>query len=191
MSDPFFITGLPRSRTAWLANLFTTEWTLCFHDRIGEFIDDTGAVLDFAKFQESFHVPGGILGDSDSGLMPYIQAIDEAFPTSRWAVIERPFEEAMESLKRVCAAGPWAGAFRYSDEAVKVMSDQWDRGRQMLRARGALFVPFCTLSDIGVLCKLSGHLLPGMPFNRNRAKLLRRLKIEAVAELHPMARIRP
>ena len=31
----FFIAGLPRSRTAWLANLLTTKDSFCFHEVIG------------------------------------------------------------------------------------------------------------------------------------------------------------
>ena len=32
MKNIFFITGLPRSRTAWLANWFTYGHTFCFHE---------------------------------------------------------------------------------------------------------------------------------------------------------------
>jgi hypothetical protein len=62
---PFFITGLPRSRTAWLANFFTTDHSFCYHD-----ISRVGSVWAILESTSSDFV-----GDSDSGLLTLVDSL--------------------------------------------------------------------------------------------------------------------
>ncbi len=55
----FLIIGLPRSRTAWLANFLTTDQTLCYHDKLAD-------CTTFNDLKGMYSHK--ILGDADTGL---------------------------------------------------------------------------------------------------------------------------
>ena len=61
----FFITGLPRSRTAWMANFFTTQGNFCFH----EGIDGCESLEDYSEKLKSDDYVN--IGDSNT-YYPYI-----------------------------------------------------------------------------------------------------------------------
>lgn len=87
----FFITGLPRSRTAWFANFFTTGGSFCYHEALNHYPNKgalTGAMTG-AKFY---------YGNSDSAL-PFTK-FQEWFnaPT---VIIERNADEVIESLYKL------------------------------------------------------------------------------------------
>lgn len=87
MLTPFFITGLPRSGTAWLANLFTTGKTLCFHE------PDPRDVVTAINAQ-----PGRRVGASDPTLVRKYSQIVKLWPDARWLYVARPLEDCFASL---------------------------------------------------------------------------------------------
>lgn len=94
MSDRFFITGFPRSRTAWLANLLTYGNSFCYHDvMLGlDRIEQLRERLDRA--------PARNVGISDPANLYYWRQLREWYPDAKWVVIHRSFEEAQKaSLK--------------------------------------------------------------------------------------------
>jgi hypothetical protein len=114
----FFITGLPRSRTAWLANFFTTGPSYCAHDALLG-CADLGA---FAKRMES--LPGSIRGDSDSGLALFAPALMARYPDARWAVVQRSPDEVAESLHRMPAYPGLERTTRSEAQAVVEMTQR-------------------------------------------------------------------
>lgn len=90
---PFFITGLPRSGTAWLANLFTTGKTLCYHEPSPNLV-----------VQTMNRHPGRRVGASDSSLVRRFAEVTTAFPSARWLYVARPIEETVKSLMAFTAA---------------------------------------------------------------------------------------
>ena len=66
----FFITGLPRSRTAWLASFFTGNNSFCYHEilRVSSGFDD--AIRKLSHRKEMY------VGNSDSSLPIWIDKID-------------------------------------------------------------------------------------------------------------------
>ena len=88
----FFICGTPRSRTAWLANLLTTDNTYCFHELLAEY-------SDMANIERCFIETGKqIVGNSDSGNTLLIDKLKAKFPTSKIVVIKRDKAEVVKSL---------------------------------------------------------------------------------------------
>ena len=87
--EPFFITGLPRSRTAWMAAFLTGDGVLCHHE-----------LMKFCKtkaeFYRSFDHPSLRIGNSDSGLM--MTDFQNVFPDSPTVIIERPLDDVLQSL---------------------------------------------------------------------------------------------
>lgn len=87
----YFITGLPRSRTAWFAALFSaSKDCFCFHDGL----NGCRTVEELKIRLESR--PERHVGDSDSGLM--ILDLERLFPDAKVVLIKRDVEECRESL---------------------------------------------------------------------------------------------
>lgn len=86
----FFITGLPRSRTAWLANFMSSGKSICYH----EGIDGCHSIEDY---QKKMSINGyKYIGDSDTGLP--ILDFQPIYPDSPVVIIRRDKQEVAESL---------------------------------------------------------------------------------------------
>lgn len=94
----FFITGLPRSRTAWFSVATSGARSVCYHEpthHIGSF----GQLREF--WEPSF---GMATGMSDSALCPQLPRIlSDIGP--RTLIVERPLEESLFSFSA------WAGKY--------------------------------------------------------------------------------
>lgn len=103
-SKPFIITGLPRSRTAWLSVLFACNGVKCIHDASGYNSEDELIEL-IASDSNSMY------GIVDSGLLinGYFQNLHKKI-TERWGrpkvgVIERNVMECIGSLADAAELG--------------------------------------------------------------------------------------
>lgn len=90
----FFITGLPRSRTAWWANLMSTGDSLCTHEP-GLAAEDW---LDKYRPKETARWPR-YLGNSDGTMLASWREVQARFPGAPWLVLDRPTEEAREATR--------------------------------------------------------------------------------------------
>jgi hypothetical protein len=119
----FFITGLPRSRTAWFANYFTYGEHLCFHDLTARCRE----VRDMEDWLKSFD---GWCGNADSGLMAIAPDVARRYPGARWLLVDRSPAEVARSL----GANPWEvlhmerlkDAVRNTDNVFEVGFDEID-----------------------------------------------------------------
>ncbi len=89
MSSPFFIVGLPRSRTAWFAEYFTAMGHKCHHE-----------FLKYCKSKDDFYneMAKGV-GDSDCMLS--LTDFQEKFPSAPTLIIHRPISSVMQSAQRL------------------------------------------------------------------------------------------
>jgi hypothetical protein len=90
---PFFCTGLPRSRTAWLSIVATTPRSVCAHEPSKDFanFDELKAAWTAPRAHPEF------VGVSDSGLGLQIdRVLDEIQP--RTLIVERDMEQVRHSL---------------------------------------------------------------------------------------------
>lgn len=110
----FFVLGLCRSRTAWLANFLTYNGNYCHHEGLNG-CHTVNSYID--KLQ--------IDGDSGTGLM--LIDIEKHFPDSPKVIIERDIEDII----------PWAHE-NYGDAGVKVLYDQ----KEKLDKINGLRIPF-------------------------------------------------
>ena len=92
MSTPFFITGLPRSRTAWFAIATSTDRSVCHHEpHYGDF--ETAAELWAMQSRYEF------VGIADAGLGMHLRRIlDEVGP--RTLIIDRDPMAVASSLRK-------------------------------------------------------------------------------------------
>jgi hypothetical protein len=92
----FFITGLPRSRTAWLAVAATTPTSICVHEPIRD-------VSSFEQLRDAWLSSNAMeAGVADSGLGLYIdRVIREVAP--RTLIVERRFSDVLRSFEAYMA----------------------------------------------------------------------------------------
>lgn len=159
---PFFITGLPRSRTAWFANLFTTDSTLCFHEPaepVGQLIQSH---------------PGARIGVSCSGLVFRFRELSDKYPLARWLYVERDRNQALESL------------LRFTREQVAIESRHFEQvfdwhaaaSAEMKRHLGVLVVRFEDLNRESVIRQAWAHLLPETQFPAGRWSILEGFNVQ-------------
>jgi len=163
MKIPFYITGLPRSRTAWLSVLFTTEHVTCHHEAI-RFCDHFGQYLDLMS---GF----GVDGDSSSGLIPVAEKVIAYWPESPWLIVNRePNECAASAAKLLNIELQQAMAMAYADR----------KKLDAINPRRVMRIDFKQLDDETTVREAWEFLLPGTPFNAARYHVLNELRIEPI-----------
>lgn len=157
----FFITGLPRSRTAWLAAFLTTARTMCYHEPSVKMqrLEDIGDLYDHPG-HEYTHV-----GISDSALGFWAESVLEMYEP-RTLVVIRNVNDVKESLADLGVPGG-----ELCDELVS-------RLMPLHRDPLVLCVPFSALDDERVIQNVWFHLLPGVPFDVTRWREFAKLNIQ-------------
>ena len=85
----FMVLALPRSGTAWVANLLTTDSSLCIHEA---FMDHSINDLDTRPHD-------GMLGIAETSAFTKVDEINQH--SAKKLVIERPFNEVNESIAKL------------------------------------------------------------------------------------------
>jgi hypothetical protein len=93
--DYGFITGLPRSGSAWIANYLSYGDTMVLHDAWKSYAPDVLKVK-FSMFKD---IKAG--GAADAGNLFLLSEIDKEFPDAKWVLITRPQEEIEASCKNI------------------------------------------------------------------------------------------
>ena len=152
----FFITGLPRSRTAWMAAFMTAGNAVCLHEpRNWKAMWES----DGAKF----------VGISDSGLGFQMQSIIDAYEP-RILIIDRPIEEVEASLAALNTGLPRTN---FCEILHKNLS-KFNTGESNI-----LRVPYHLLNDELTMQKIFWHLTPGECFDEGRFRAMRDVNIQA------------
>jgi hypothetical protein len=121
VSQKFFITGLPRSRTAWLANLLSYgDKSFCFHEAVRRATD-----LE-AQFKLYDSVTHDLVGDSSCGLLLNWQEVSARYPDARWVIIRRDPQQVLESSRR---AFPW---LKVTADAIRDLAGRLREARNAL-----------------------------------------------------------
>jgi hypothetical protein len=89
-----FITGLPRSGSAWLANYLSYGNCMFLHDAWKH-----GSPDEIKQKFESSSVYAS--GTADPANVMLLDKIDKSFPDAKWVVITRPVEEVKESCEAI------------------------------------------------------------------------------------------
>lgn len=166
LSVPFFVTGYPRSGTAWFANFLTCTPAYCLHE--GTLLGpQVGLWLLEGKFK----------GLSDSMLLN-TKLIDEN-PDSPVVLIDRNRREAQESLAK------------FSGQPVEVFDTVFDileSRMDWLRNRPkTLVIPFKDFTKHAP--DVWAHLLPTIPYDTLRGKFLSDFNVQQ--DLHKILALGP
>lgn len=163
--EPFFITGLPRSRTAWLANLFSYENSFCFH----EALKHCSEVKDIKKVFNG--VDKKYVGDSDSGLPFFIDEVLDLFPDSKLVLVSRGVSEVIESLEKVF---PDYSRLKIEKLVIKTQ----DAINNMVDKYKPFILDFKDLNDMGACKLLWEYCVPGIVFDERRWEMLNLMNVE-------------
>jgi len=171
MTRYFFITGLPRSRTAWCSNLFTAGRVYCFHDA-------SRMVTEPPKLHEIVHesrVDADFIGTSDNGLPLTPSSLNwylERDPEVPVVVIRRPQDEVVRSLYKLHQG-------QIPVKALVQMTDVALAGIKLISSMtNCMEVKFSDLDSMNVLEGMWKHLIPRVPFDMQRAAALRGLNVQ-------------
>jgi len=170
MADYFFITGHPRSRTAWLSNLFTTGRVVCVHDatRMVKKLPHLDEVLSEARYDADY------IGASCNGLPLFPECLEsflEGQDRLPIAIIERPVDEVRESLYRFTPEVPKKATDRLLEKSYEGLA-------KIKLLPHVLVLPYSALNSPAALDVLWNHLIPTIPFDMQRANLLRGLNTQ-------------
>lgn len=159
----FFITGYPRSKTAWLANWFTDGECFCFHDGI-----EKGKLNDIPATRKE--VDRYIIGNSDCGNALFWGDLSVRFPDAQWVVVDRPIGDVVKSIE--CSIG-------YNPELIEKTNELFTNALEDLKRHLDPFViPFDFSRE--ELQGLNEYL--GVDFSLERYYSLRTLNIQVTEE---------
>jgi len=164
-AQKFFITGLPRSRTAWLSTFFSTGQAICYHEPTVGMSDITElpSVFDTETYK--------YVGVCDSGIGFFAEWILENIQP-RTLIVERDPSEVYASIVQMGLKTTRAELNYLASELKKFQSHPL-----------VLWVPFEALNTKRVMQKIFWHLLPGMAFDETRYKELSRFNIEVIPSI--------
>lgn len=165
----YFIVGLPRSRTAWLANFLTHGASLCFHEAL-RYVEKPEELKAFMERDADY------VGDCDPMLAIHWRKVAEMFPDAKWVVIDRKIEDVRKSCQRVGV--PEVGLEKLHENLSELCKEltPW-------------YVDYERLDDN--IHGLWAYLFPSVPFPEDRYAMLRQMYVDTVpqkVEMHPKLR---
>lgn len=124
MSKPFFIIGLPRSRTAWLSAFMTYDGNYCFHEG-----------FNGCKTLEEYKNKIGNHGDSSTGLM--LLDVNKVFPERRILIIESDPSDSIEFMEREYGVSDKSWIYYLKErldkiEGVRIHKDDIDKNLSLI-----------------------------------------------------------
>ena len=178
MRANFFITGLPRSRTAWLANLFTTGEQVCHHDLLGK-------VSNVEQFRRMLKDGAGV---SDASLIWLFPKLREMYPAARWLLVERAATDTINSIRRVAAGTQWekiVGA--YTETAEAWLPQYMELVAAMVKDKRVIRLPYAELDNYDSVWAAWKFLCPTTRLTRERFDFLHPLRVELIPAKQPLA----
>jgi hypothetical protein len=173
MKQSFLITGLQRSRTAWLANFLTFRKSYCFHEPML-------LVDDLTDLPQLFSESGAETVGASSAVLPfYIDKIWPLLPDPKLVIIERNLGDSFQSLLRMLKELPEEHREAISLDAVRdVHEKNWWVLDDVKKKYDALIVPFDALTEKGACRQVWEYCVPNEPFHEARWEMLDFFRIQ-------------
>lgn len=167
MTSPrFFIAALPRSRSAWLANLLTHQGAMCMHEALI-------GCASMGDLERKFVQCGAeVAGSAETGLALVVDDIVQAFPDARFVCVVRDpsgFTEQslrLEETATVESIGMLLDEFRDTVEHLHSLGNQ----TMIVRPR--------QLDEYEVCQAIWEHIGMRTPLHRQRFEMLKDFKVE-------------
>lgn len=159
----FFVTGLPRSRTAWLANLLSYGESFCFHDLFS-------TAMSMEAFEGKMRAAEfRFVGHSDPSNALLQDSIAQKFPEAKWLIVERPIDEVHASCRAIGVDD--MGALERVQRKVEELQGKVD----------AWTLPASSLNDEYHVREVIEFLTPGAKVPGERVEMLMALQVQTYA----------
>lgn len=165
MKKYFFITGLPRSRTAWISALFNThEDVICLHEPINQF----GSWETIKDYMDS--LPYKHVGVSDSTIAIHSYFFKENFSNCPVIFVKRDENEVINSLKSFL--------FISKEDSEKIIAPLLDCIPFLLQTcYKTAVVEYDLLNNNKVIKAIWDYCIPEIKFDKNKCEQFQRLLI--------------
>lgn len=160
--QPFFVTGLPRSGTAWLANLFTTNKSICYHEPVKP--------IEMLLARN----PGRRVGVSDSSLVRRFDQVSREWPLARWLVVIRQPAEVVQSL--LDNLDPFFVG--HEDRVREEIGQDMERLVLLMKLPNVATLDYRFLQETEVMRQAWKWLLPEVKFDEERFEVLHGLNVQ-------------
>jgi hypothetical protein len=160
--NTFFITGFPRSRTAWLANFLTYGDSFCFHEAT-KYSNEIRDIKELFQSTSKLYV-----GNSDSYIPFFAQALHSLFPDAKWVFIERDMDDVARSLNRIFPGHDHQKLLSMSLPFLDFVKKEYS----------PLMVKYEDLESMEECQKIWDYCIPTNEFDTERWKMLTMLKTE-------------
>ena len=124
MSDPFFILGLPRSRTAWLATWLTYGGRTCWHDALAN-VRNVAGLRTLAD--------EGAVGFAETAGSYFPRVLHREFPNAKYVFVTRLSTSVEASLDRL--GKPGRGIVTLVHRVANQHGDEVCRFKRTVRVR--------------------------------------------------------
>jgi hypothetical protein len=157
----YFITGLPRSRTAWLANFMTYGSSFCYHELLRE--RGAAGMLEAMTSDRYDHV-----GNSDCGIPFFAKYLPGT--GLKLIVVRRNADEVINSLLQI---------FPTEQGAIELVVAAGLKHLNRLQIeRPCLIVEYDELGEVATCKAIWDYCIPDAPFDTARWALLDKMKVE-------------
>lgn len=170
--NPYFIVGLPRTRTAWLSILLSSGPSICHHEALLR-CEPSSPIFDLRAILSNVPHPHKYVGDSDSGLPLYFPKLKQTWPSAKYVLVERPFTEAFKSHRRAFPC--------FKSEKVRQAFDLIAQGLEVMKpATDNIVVNYDQLND-PMICKyIWDFCTDNSPFDVERCERLQQLRVNQI-----------
>lgn len=176
----FFIAGLPRSRTAWLANWFTSGSSICLHDA-WRYVKNAKELHNLLERIAKVNPHCRYIGTSDSCNGWFIHELREEFQGARFGRVNRAFNDAKNSteywMNRVGLAQPLEGLSTRLN-----LLDGMHKEHLPKEEDGLDVIGYSLLDNALAVRRFQEYLTPEEIFSHARFALLDGLQIEVHTE---------
>lgn len=156
----YFITGLPRSRTSWMANLMTTDNSFCFHEPVTELERHKSEISDMMD-KKAIHYKN--VGVSDSALPLYFEEVIK--PGDNVVIIERDVDDVAVSISESMGISLKLG--------MEFAEEQWQKLEELKKALPLVLpIKYENLDDAGVTLAVMKFLTRDLYLDEDRVRRL-------------------
>ena len=168
LMNKFFITGLPRSRTAWLSTFFTGDNCFCYHEilKVSDGFDD--AIQKLLNRKEMY------VGNSDSSLPIWTNKIDHILQYSPIVIIERDVSEVASSLTNLFEGFDPTRLLDLTLEHLEIIKKKYNY----------ISIDYNKLNEQLYLEMIWDFCVPNIPFDKDKYEILKTINISIDKDLY-------
>lgn len=160
----FVITGLPRTRTAWMAALMSGERSICFHEPKNIF----GSWNAFFAYATTLDYEYIGISDSSVTIDPLFDW--SIFQMAKIVMIDRNPEDVIDSYSNVMD-------FSHT-EAADLVLRVYDGLNQLVAKHEVMHVGYDALESIATVAAIWDYCLPGIRIPEEKIKQMQYLRVE-------------